>query len=97
MIKMNKRQHYKKISKNIKEYKEIFFQMCLSVAMMSPTQYELAYGDPGSESVDITNVDVKKKIGWTGFEILHNQTVKVFGTEKMNLRGECFLLAGQYS
>jgi len=68
--------------------------MCLSVAMMSPTQYELAYGDPGSESVDITNVDVKKKIGWTGFEILHNQTVKVFGTEKMNLRGECFLLAG---
>jgi len=68
--------------------------MCLSVAMMSPTQYELAYGDPGSESVDITNVDVKKKIGWTGFEILQNQTVKVFGTEKMNLRGECFLLAG---
>ena len=89
---------YQKISKNIKEYKDFFFfQMCLSVAMMSPTQYELAYGDPGSESVDITNVDVKKKIGWTGFEILHNQTVKVFGTEKMNLRGECFLLAGQYS
>ena len=88
---------YKRISKNIKEFKDFFFQMCLSVAMMSPTQYELAYGDPGSESVDITNVDVKKKIGWTGFEILQNQTVKVFGTEKMNLRGECFLLAGQYS
>ena len=72
--------------------------MCMSVAIMSPTQYDLAYGDPSDGfPVEVTNVDVKKKIGWTDFEILHNQTVKVYGTEKMHWRGECFLAAGKGS
>jgi len=64
--------------------------MCMSVAIMSPTQYDLAYGD----AVTLANVDIKKSIGWTDFEIVHNQTVKVYGTEKMHFRGECFLAAG---
>lgn len=61
----------------------------MSVAIMSPTQYELAYGD----AVEIVT-DVKKSINWTYSEILHNQTVKVYGSEKMHWRGECFLAAG---
>jgi len=70
----------------------------MSVAVMSPTQYDLAYGDPSDGfPVEVTNVDVKKKIGWTDFEILHNQTVKVYGTEKMHWRGECFLAAGVFA
>lgn len=68
------------------------FQMCMSVAIMSPTQYELAYGD----AVEIV-ADVKKSFNWTYSEILHNQTVKVYGTEKMHWRGECFLAAGKDS
>ena len=65
--------------------------MCMSVAIMSPTQYDLAYGD----AVTLANVDIKKSIGWTDYEIVHNQTVKVYGTEKMHFRGECFLAAGK--
>merc|ERR1711971_208669 len=64
--------------------------MCLSVAMMSPTQYDLAYGG----AVTLANVDIKKAVNWTYSEIEHNQTVKVYGTEKMHFRGECFLAAG---
>jgi len=64
--------------------------MCMSVAIMSPTQYDLAYGD----AVTLANVDTEKKINWTYSEIKHNQTVKVYGTEKMHFRGECFLAAG---
>jgi len=70
--------------------------MCMSVAIMSPTQYSLAYGDPGQPGGDAIKIiaDVKKPKGWTDFTIEYNQTVSVYGSEKMNLRGECFLLAG---
>merc|ERR1719273_1630562 len=62
---------------------------------MSPTQFDLAYADPGDGfPVEVTNVDVQKKYNWTATYIEHNQTVKVYGTEKMHLRGECFLAAG---
>ena len=27
--------------------------MCMSVALMSPTQYSLAYADPGGEKIEI--------------------------------------------
>merc|ERR1712241_1024305 len=64
--------------------------MCMSVAMMSPTQYDLAYGD----AVELANVDIKKSVNWTYSYVEHNQTVKVYGTEKMHFRGECFLAAG---
>ena len=71
--------------------------MCMSVAIMSPTQYSLAYGDPGQPGGDAIKIiaDVKKPKGWTDFTIEYNQTVSVYGSEKMNLRGECFLLAGE--
>ncbi len=69
----------------------LFLQMCMSVALMSPTQYDLAYGD----AVEII-ADVNKKYNWTYSEVMHNQTVKVYGTEKMHWRGECFLAAGTY-
>ena len=64
----------------------------MSVAIMSPTQYDLAYGD----AVTLANVTIKKAVNWTYSEFEHNQTVKVYGTEKMHFRGECFLAAGQY-
>ena len=63
--------------------------MCMSVAVMSPTQYELAYGD----AVEIV-VDVNKKYNWTASELVPDQKVKVYGSEKMHWRGECFLAAG---
>merc|ERR1711997_1001037 len=67
--------------------------MCMSVAIMSPTQYDLAYGD----AVTLANVTIKKAVNWTYSEFEHNQTVKVYGTEKMHFRGECFLAAGVMS
>jgi len=63
--------------------------MCMSVALMSPTQYDLAYGD----SVEIITT-VNKKHNWTFSEEIPNQKVKVYGSEKMHWRGECFLAAG---
>ena len=63
--------------------------MCMSVAVMSPTQYELAYGDP----VEIV-ADVNKKYNWTASELVPDQKVKIYGSEKMHWRGECFLAAG---
>lgn len=65
--------------------------MCMSVAVMSPTQYELAYGD----AVEIV-ADVNKKYNWTASELVPDQKVKIYGSEKMHLRGECFLAAGMY-
>merc|ERR1719219_173219 len=67
--------------------------MCMSVAIMSPTQYDLAYGD----AVELANVDVKKSYNWTASYVVENQTVKVYGTEKMHWRGECFLAAGVFA
>lgn len=66
--------------------------MCMSVALMSPTQYELAYGDP----VEIV-ADVTKNINYTFSEVQKNQTVKIFGSEQMHWRGECFLFAGVFA
>jgi len=66
--------------------------MCMSVAVMSPTQYELAYGD----AVEIV-VDVNKKYIWTASELVPDQKVKVYGSEKMHWRGECFLAAGVFA
>merc|ERR1712241_109026 len=51
--------------------------MCMSVAVMSPTQYELAYGDP----VEIV-ADVNKKYNWTASELVPDQKVKIYGSEK---------------
>merc|ERR1712029_327893 len=51
--------------------------MCMSVAVMSPTQYELAYGDP----VEIV-ADVNKKYNWTASELVPDQKVKIYGSKK---------------
>jgi len=56
---------------------------CLSVAYMSPTYQGLVYGNPVE--------------AWApGEGPLNRTTVKVFGTEKMKWRGECFLMTGVF-
>jgi len=56
---------------------------CLSVAYMSPTYQGLVYGSPVE--------------AWApGEGPLNRTTVKVFGTEKMKWRGECFLMTGVF-
>jgi predicted dinucleotide-binding enzyme len=65
--------------------------MCMSVAVMSPTQYELAYGDP----VEII-ADVNKNFNYTAAEVVKGQKIKIFASEKMHWRGECFLAAGTW-
>lgn len=61
----------------------------MSAAVMSPTQYSLAYGDP----VEII-ADVNKNFNWTSSEVVKDQKVKIYGSEPMHWRGECFLAAG---
>ena len=69
--------------------------MCMSVALMSPTQYDLAYADPGGEKIEILVDTLTPKIDWsTPQKIVQNQTVEIFGSKKMHWRGECFLAAG---
>lgn len=58
---------------------------------MSPTQYELAYGDP----VEII-ADVNKNFNYTAAEVVKGQKIKIFASEKMHWRGECFLAAGTW-
>merc|ERR1712215_477218 len=63
---------------------------CLSVAYMSPTYQGLVYGDPVETAVHLMEGE-----GWgPKTESLNRTTVKVFGTEKMMWRGECFLMTG---
>ncbi len=61
----------------------------MSVAIMGPTQHDLAYG----EAVEII-ANVNQKHNWTHSEVVEDQKVKIYGTEKMHWRGECFLAAG---
>ena len=57
---------------------------------MSPTYQGLVYGDPVQTSVHLMEGE-----GWgPKTESLNRTTVKVFGTEKMKWRGECFLMTG---
>ena len=69
--------------------------MCMSVALMSPTQYSLAYADPGGEKIEILADTLAPAAYWGApREIVQNQTVEIFGSKKMHWRGECFLAAG---
>jgi len=62
--------------------------MCMSVALMSPTQYELAYREPSDKGyVEIVTNTTDQA----------DQTIKVFQDEKMHWRGECFLAAGVFA
>jgi len=60
----------------------------LSCASFSPTYHELAWGDPKEIHTDTLEG------GWGPKTLVQNQTVKVFGSEKMHWRGETFLVAG---
>jgi len=63
---------------------------CLSVAYMSPTYQQLAYGEPV-----VASVHVMEGEGWgPKTESVNRTSVKVFGTEKMTWQGECFLMTG---
>jgi len=60
----------------------------LSCASFSPTYHELAWGDPKEIFTDTLEG------GWGPKTLVQNQTVKVYGSEKMHWRGESFLVAG---
>merc|ERR1719318_791829 len=61
------------------------FHVCLSVAYMSPTYNEVVYGHPVEAAAYVTEGD-----------LLNKTAIKVFGTEKMKWRGECFLMTGVF-
>ena len=55
---------------------------------MSPTYHGLVYGDPVEASAYVMEGE-----GWgPKTESLNRTTIKVFGTQKMKWRGECFLM-----
>lgn len=63
---------------------------CLSLATLIPVNHELVYGHP--EEIFVNTVE---KIGWGPGTVSENKTsVKVFGGEQMEWRGECFLITG---
>ena len=65
---------------------------CLSLAYMSPTYHGIVYGDPVEVSVHVMEGE-----GWGPKVESENRTaVKVFGSEKMKWRGECFLMSGVF-
>jgi len=65
---------------------------CLSVAYMSPTYNDIVFGQPVEVSAR-----VMEGVGWgPKTESLNRTAVKVFGTEKMKWRGECFLMTGVF-
>jgi len=65
---------------------------CLSVAYMSPRYQEIVYGQPTEVFVNVMEGE-----GWGPKTPSENKTsVKVYGSEKMDWRGECFLMAGVF-
>jgi len=64
---------------------------CLSVAIMSPSYQEIVYGSPVSAYIPVLEGE-----GWGPKELKLNQTVKIYGTEKMDYRGELFLITGVF-
>jgi len=65
---------------------------CLSVAYMSPTYQGLVYGDAVQVSVHTMEGE-----GWGPKTESENRTVvKIYGSEKMTWRGECFLMSGVF-
>ena len=45
-------------------------------------------------SSQLLKTDVFEGSGWTDKVLMKNQTVKIFGSEKMQWRGEAFLISG---
>jgi len=65
---------------------------CLSVAIMSPSYQDIVYGQPVEAFIPVLKGDG----GWGPKELTFNNTVKVYGTEKMDWRGELFLTTGVF-
>lgn len=64
---------------------------CLSLAVMSPEYHDIVYGKPTE-----VHVQVMEGEGWGPKVPSENKTtVKVYG-DKMDWRGECFLMAGVF-
>lgn len=64
---------------------------CLSVAIMSPSYQTLVYGEPKEAFIPLLQGE-----GWGPKQLTLNNTVKIYGTEQMDWRGECFLMAGVF-
>merc|ERR1712109_229143 len=65
---------------------------CLSVAYMSPRYQDIVYGQPTEVFVNVMEGE-----GWGPKTPSENKTsVKVYGSDKMDWRGECFLMAGVF-
>jgi len=64
---------------------------CLSLAIMSPTYHELVYGEPTGIWVNTMEGE-----GWMKRPSANMSQVKVFGSEKMDWRGESFLMTGVF-
>lgn len=64
---------------------------CLSLAYMSPTYQDIVYGQPKEALVTLLQGE-----GWGPKVAVPNSTVKIYGGEKMDWRGECFLISGVF-
>jgi len=62
---------------------------CLSLAIMSPLYQTPAYGEPTGVWVNVMEGE-----GWSKTPSVNKTEVKIFGSEQMSWRGECFLMAG---
>merc|ERR1712226_369272 len=60
----------------------------LSCMAFSPTYHELAWGNPKEIYTDVLEG------GWGPKTLVQNQTIKVFGSDKMDWRGESFIITG---
>ena len=56
---------------------------------MSPQYQGVVYGEPEEAFIPLM-----KGEGWGPKTLTLNNTVKIYGTEKMDWRGECFLITG---
>ena len=59
---------------------------------MSPTSQDIVFGQPKEALVTLLQGE-----GWGPKVAVPNSTVKIYGGEKMDWRGECFLISGRFS
>ncbi len=63
----------------------------MSLAYMSPTYQDTVYGQPKEVQVTLLQGE-----GWGPKVAVPNSTVKIYGADKMDWRGECFLISGMF-
>jgi len=64
---------------------------CLSVAIMSPRYQDIVFGHPKKAFIPLLEGE-----GWGPTTLTLNNTVEIYGGEKMDWRGECFLITGVF-